>query len=72
MDNQITVDQAYAAMFDFLEQVFRRTNADDLGALLGSMSTADDGLPADPAVAEEWRNSVAKARQGVVNTGLTL
>lgn len=47
MNDNLTHKQAYAAMFDFIEQIFRRTNSDDLAALLGSMSTTADGVPAD-------------------------
>ena len=72
MSNTIRIDEAYAAMFDFIEQIFKRTNADALGALLGSMSTTNDGLPADPAIADEWKRSIDRAKKGEVKTGLML
>jgi hypothetical protein len=72
MEDVLTTKQAYAAMFDFIEQVFRRTNADSLGSLLGDMSTMSDGLPADSAIAEEWECSVNRAKKGEVDTGLAL
>jgi hypothetical protein len=59
-------------MFDFLERVYNRTRSDSLGALLGSMSTTTDGRPADPAVWTEWEESVTRARDGEVETGLEL
>ena len=61
MMNTLTQEQAYAAMYAFLEQHFRLTNSDDLCALLGSMSLLPDGKPADPAVAQDWQDAIAKA-----------
>ena len=72
MNDKLTHEQAYAAMFDFIEQIFRRTKSDDLAALLGSMSMTADGLPADPALSEEWLKSVEKAKRQEVDTGLGL
>lgn len=50
----LTVEQAYAAMFRFLEVYYRDTKSDDVGALLGSMSLLPDGFTADPAIISEW------------------
>lgn len=50
----------YKAMLRFLEKYFETTGSDDVGALLGSMSTNvfSDGRPADPAIWEEWLKAV--------------
>jgi len=47
---------AYKAMCRFLEKYYALTNADDIAALLGSMSmdVFRDAMPADPAMWEEW------------------
>ena len=50
----LTAEQAYAAMFRFLEVFYRDTKSDDVGALLGSMSLLEDGCAADPAITSEW------------------
>ena len=57
-------EQAYAAMFYFLERIYERTKWDDLGGLLGSMALLEDGKPADSAVAGEWLETVKFARLG--------
>lgn len=72
MECKLTNTQAYEAMFDFIEQVYRRTNSDDLASLLGSMSTTADGKPADPALEEDWLTSVDRVMRKKVNTGLNL
>lgn len=46
--------EAYHAMILFLEQHLKRTNSDDLAALLSSMIFLEDGSTADPAVWIEW------------------
>ena len=54
----LTREQAYAAMFRFLEELWERTGSDDLGGLLGGMSVLDDGSTADPAVEHDWQRAV--------------
>ena len=68
----MTESQAYAAMFRFLEQLYLRTKSDDLGGLLGGMATLEDGLPADPAVVQDWRLAVEYALKGGKPTPLKL
>jgi hypothetical protein len=55
----LTEEQAYAAMFNFLEQHYRRGETDVIGVLLGSMSLLRNGGTADPAMADDWKNAVA-------------
>ena len=62
--SQLSDEQAYAAMYRFLEERWKRLKSDDLGNLLGELSLLADGLPADPAIREEWRRAVAYAREG--------
>jgi len=51
---------AYKAMFRFLEKYHALTNADDIGALLGSMSmdVFRDAMPADPAMWTDWLEAI--------------
>lgn len=60
----LTEEQAYAAMFRFLDEFYNRTKSDDVAGLLGSMSLLADGGPVDPAIAVEWREAVKFAIEG--------
>jgi len=64
--------EAYLAMFAFLEHYYALTKANDIGALLGQISTLADGSPADPAIARDWADAVARACSGDVDTALRL
>ncbi|SMQ58554.1 hypothetical protein SAMN06295905_0099 [Devosia lucknowensis] len=68
----MTEAEAYSAMFAFLDDYYRRTKSDDVGALLGSMSLMADGRPADDAIWAEWLASVARARAGTVDDAFRL
>jgi hypothetical protein len=63
-------DTAYAAMYEFLVDYYKRTNSDDIGGLLGSMSTLADGGTADPAIWHDWLLSIEKAKANKVDTAL--
>jgi hypothetical protein len=60
---KLTIEQAYRAMFYFLEQEYEYTHADEIAGLLGSMSwviTCGNG-PADPGEWEDWIKAVQKS-----------
>lgn len=62
-EQKLTVEQAYRAMFYFLEHEYDLTKADELGGMLGSLSweiTGGHG-PADPGAWSEWLEAVQKA-----------
>lgn len=62
-EQTLSVEQAYRSMFYFLEKEYERTNADEIGGLLGSLSwhiTAGHG-PADPGAWQDWQEAVHKA-----------
>ena len=64
MDDKMTIQEAYRAMFLFLEKEWEITGRpDELGSLLGSLSTLEDGLPVDPANWEQWLEAVKAARE---------
>ena len=68
----MTPKTAYMAMYHFLERIYKTTNSDELGALLGGMSIAPDGITADPAYSDEWLESVAAAERGNVDARLRI
>jgi len=70
--NDLTSKQAYLAMYAFLDARYQRTKTDDVRALLGSMSFLPDGVPVDPAIAEDWRAAVQAAVTGAVDAHLRL
>ena len=63
-EQKLTIEQAYRAMFYFLEQEYELTKSDELGGMLGSLSWGiwkDVAGPADPGAWEEWMEAVQKA-----------
>lgn len=63
MNKSLTVEQAYRAMFYFLEKEYERTKADEIGGLLGSLSwqiTNGNG-PADAGAWEDWQEATNRA-----------
>ena len=61
MKDTITIQQAYKAMYLYLEGLYEMTGSDDLGGFLGSMSILEDGKPADSAVWSDWIEAVDKS-----------
>lgn len=68
----LSEQEAFEAMYAFLVEVYARTQADEFGALLGSMSLLPDGSPADPAVWSDWLKCVQQAKRKEVRTDLGL
>ncbi|WP_230681359.1 hypothetical protein [Burkholderia vietnamiensis] len=63
-EQKLTVEQAYRAMFYFLEHEYELTKSDELGGMLGSLSWQiwEGGHgPADPAAWQDWQDAVQKA-----------
>jgi hypothetical protein len=50
----LTPIQSFYAMELFLEDYFRHTSSDSIGALLSCMQFLNDGQTADPALWEDW------------------
>ncbi|CAI1157103.1 hypothetical protein [Serratia quinivorans] len=62
-NNMLTVEQAYKAMFYFLEHQYELTKSDEIGGLLGSMDWTiwtDSSKSADPAMWEDWLAAVKR------------
>ena len=68
----LTEQQAYLAMFRFLETIYETTQSDDIGGLLGSMSLLADGGPADSALRSDWAAAVKAALDGQVDARMNL
>jgi hypothetical protein len=58
----ITDQQAYAAMFHFLDEMYKRKK-NELGALVESMLLVD-GMPVDNSLAESWQKAVEFVGRG--------
>jgi hypothetical protein len=72
MSINLNEKEAYAAMYAYLSAVYDRTQSDDLGGLLGDMSTVGDGETADPAVWHQWLRCVNQVKQSQVDTSLRI
>ena len=72
MNNTLTTEQVYTAMFSFLDDYYNRTKSDDVGGLLGGMSLMNDDKPMDMAIWRDWLESVAKVQAGQVDAYLKL
>ncbi|WP_224367595.1 hypothetical protein [Hyalangium versicolor] len=70
--DQITLREAYAAMYRYLEKAYELTGADELGGLLGTLSLLPDGQPADPAAWTDWLHAVEEVRAGRGNLQLEI
>lgn len=50
----LSYDEAYDAMYDFLDHYYEITHSDDIGALLGDLALLPDGMPADASILKRW------------------
>lgn len=69
---KLTKEEAYLAMFAFLEDYYSRGNSDEIGSMLGSMSLLQDGGTADPAIEQDWNVAVERVLKEKVNAKLQL
>ncbi len=60
MSNQgLSGEQAFEAMFRFLERYYERVGGKgELAAVLSDIQTMPDGRPADPAAWEDWLDAI--------------
>jgi hypothetical protein len=70
--DRLTLHEAYLSMFEFLVELYRRTNSDELGAILGDLSLLENGLTADPAAWGDWLRCVEKSRRGETDSSLVI
>ncbi len=62
--SKLTIDEAYAAMYRFLEHEYEMTGSDEIGGLLSSLSLLKEGGTADPAMWNDWIQAVNKVLNG--------
>ena len=67
MTKKLSEDEAYLAMFAFIEKRYRLTSSDDIGGFLSDMSILFSGGTADPALEDDWAEAVELARTGKVD-----
>jgi hypothetical protein len=72
MSRTLTEEQAYAAMFAFLEDHYRRGPFDEIGSLLSNLSLLPSGTSADPAMQYDWKTAVDRVLSGNVDLRLRL
>lgn len=65
--DSLTSEEAYLAMFAFIEKRYRVTSSDDLALFLSDMSLMFSGGTADPALQDDWEEAVEMAREGKVD-----
>jgi hypothetical protein len=70
MSINLTEKEAYTAMYAYLVKIYEITKSDDLGSLLGSMSTLANGETADPAIWDDWLKCIEEVKKGKVNIEL--
>lgn len=70
--DSVTLKEAYLAMYEFLVELYQRTQSDELGSLLGDLSLLPDGTTADPAAWGDWLRCIERARGGGVDVSLVL
>ena len=58
----LSAEQAFNAMFVFLDQYYERTGrTPELGTLLGELQLNREGRPFDPAAWDDWLAAVSEA-----------
>lgn len=65
MDNSLTAEESYKAMYIFLSRLHDMTHSEDLAGFLGSMATLDDGRPVDAAIWEDWIEAIEEVKKGM-------
>ena len=65
MKETLADDLAYRSMYYYLEDLYKLTGSDEIGGMLGYMALLEDGMPADPAVTEDWAKAVERAKYDV-------
>lgn len=68
----LTKEQAFLAMYSFLDGYYQLTKSDGVGGLLGDLSLLPDGAPADAAALQDWDAAVQKVLNGEVDAYLQL
>lgn len=62
MKDTVTIEEAYRAMYLYLQGLYDMTGSDDLAGFLGGMSMLEDGKPADSAIWSDWLEAIHMSR----------
>lgn len=68
----LSIKEAYTAMYIFLENEYKLTGSSDIGGLLGGLSLLANGSTADPAAWSDWVTAVEEALTGNSDIGLKI
>ncbi|WP_343575830.1 hypothetical protein [Pseudomonas sp.] len=63
-DKTLTIEQAFCAMFFFLEHEYELSKSEDIAIMLSSLDwtlLSDESGPPDPAAWQDWKEAVKKA-----------
>lgn len=60
----MTEEEAYAAMFIYLDEIWKIHKWEPLAIILGDLALLEDGSSADPVAMQDWKAAVARARAG--------
>ena len=69
---KVTIREAYLGMYEFLRRHYERGPTDEIGGLLGGLSTLPDGGSADPAMDQDFLEAIGAVLDGQVNAKLSL
>lgn len=64
MAKELSIIEAYTAMFRYWEKHYNRTKSDAIGSILGDLQLLPDGMPTDPAAWDDWQDAVKEALTG--------
>lgn len=70
-DDTLTKQQAFLAMFAYLEIHFKRFGPGEVGTVLSELSLLPDGGTFDPAAWDDWIKCVQKAKHGEVDANFS-
>lgn len=55
----MTIDEAFIAMYLYLDGIYQQTHWDDIAILLGDLNLIAPRMTMDPAAWHDWENAVA-------------
>lgn len=71
-DENVTIKEAYLAMYQFLKDIYERTQSDAVACTLTDLSLMTDGKPFDPASWGNWLEIIDKAKNNKIDARMIL